>query len=114
VADGRKDDKGDIEQELARARQARVEGNEGRARVCARRAAGLAIRAYDQRREGKQWDGDALTQLKRLQNDRAAPEGVRAAAARLTTKVDFDHRLPFAEDPVEDARGIIAFVNNAV
>ncbi len=114
MADGRRDDEGRIEQELARARQARVEGKEGRARVCARRAAGLAIRAYYQRREGRQWGGDALTQLKRLQDDRVVPEGVRAAAARLTTKVDFDHRLPFAADPLEDAQGIIAFVNSAV
>ncbi|NUM48429.1 MAG: hypothetical protein HUU38_27285, partial [Anaerolineales bacterium] len=35
--------------ELQRGQQARAEGNEGMARVCARRAAGEVIRAYYQR-----------------------------------------------------------------
>lgn len=105
----------DIEGELAQAQLAREQGNEGQARVCARRAAGLAIRAYYQRRDGgdasiAHWGGDAMTQLKRLQADEAVPESVRQAAMRLTTKVDLDHKLPFEDDLVEDARGIIEFV----
>lgn len=111
---GRADETHHLEQELTRAQQARAEGNEGRARVCARRAAGLAIRAYYQRRDGIQWGGDAMTQLKRLQNDEAVPEAIRAAAVRLTTVVDFDHKLPFEEDPVEDARGVVEFVAKAI
>jgi HEPN domain-containing protein len=106
-------DEARLERELARAEQARAAGQIGQARVCARRAAGLAIRAYYRRREGVGWGGDALTQLRRLQRDAAVPEPVRAAAARLTTKVNFDHSLPFTEDPIEDARGIIGFVNGA-
>lgn len=102
-------DLGKIERELIQARQAQAEGNPGKARVCARRAAGLAIRAYYQRREGPGWGGDAMTQLKRLQADESVPEPVRQAAARLTTKVDLEHTLPFEEDPVEDARGIIRY-----
>lgn len=106
-----------IERELQHALAAQAQGNDGEARVCARRAAGWAIRAYYQRRDDPvgrlQWGGDAMTQLKRLQNDAAVPESVRAAAARLTTKVDFDHKLPFEEDAVEDARGIIRFVRDA-
>jgi len=100
-----------IEAELLQARQAREKGNEGQARVCARRAAGRAIRAWYQKREGAGWGGDALKQLKRLQADATVPETVRRAAARLTTKVDFEHRLPFEDDPIEDARRIIAFVS---
>lgn len=96
-----------IEQELTQARRAREAGNEGQARVCARRAAGLAIKAWYQRRDGPGWGGDALTQLKRLQGDESVPEHIRQAAMRLTTKVDFEHKLPFEEDAVEDARGII-------
>jgi hypothetical protein len=97
----------DIEFELARAREARAAGHEGRVRVGARRAAGRAIRAYYRRRDGLRWSGDALTQLKRLQTDEAVPGSVRQAAARLTTVVDLDHHLPFAQDPLEDARTII-------
>jgi hypothetical protein len=90
-----------IAAELAQAQIARASGNEGRARVCARRAAGAAIREWDGRR------GDALKQLGRLRSDGLAPENVRAAARRLTAKVDEDHTLPFAEEPLEDARLII-------
>jgi hypothetical protein len=92
-----------IERELAQAQRARAAGNEGRARVCARRAAGWAIRAWYQRRGDARWRGDALTQLKRLQADEAAPQPIRAAAERLTATVDFDHALPFEADALEDA-----------
>jgi hypothetical protein len=102
-----------FEVELTRAVQAQLEGNPGKARVCARRAAGWATRAYYRRVDDPHWGGDAMTQLKRLQNDAAVPEPVRAAAARLTTKVDFDHTLPFAADAVEDARGIIHYLRDA-
>ncbi|MGH2523812.1 MAG: hypothetical protein ACRDH2_15005, partial [Anaerolineales bacterium] len=63
-----------IEKELARAQEAREAGNEGQARVCARRAAGLAIRAWYQQRDGPGWGGDAMKQLGRLQADERVPE----------------------------------------
>lgn len=100
----------DIETELAQARQARQSGNAGQTRVCARRAAGIAIREWYRRRGESAWGGDALKQLKRLQTEATAPEAVRKAAERLTTKVDFDHKVPFEDDPIEDARKIIAFL----
>jgi len=103
----------EIETELAQAQKAREAGNEGQARVCARRAAGIAIREWYKRRLGSGWHGDALKQLQRLQTDALAPENVRAAAQRLTTKVDFDHTLPFENDPIEDARRIIEFTGGA-
>jgi len=101
---------GRIEAEMRAAEAAWGAGNPGRARVCARRAAGLAIRAWYQRREGAGWGGDAMKQLVRLRADPAAPGPVRQAAARLTTQVDRQHQLPFDERPIEDARRIVAFV----
>jgi len=101
----------DIEAELAQAQKAREAGNEGQARVCARRAAGIATREWYRRRLGPGWHGDALKQLQRLQEDVLVPERVREAARRLTTRVDFDHTLPFEDDPIEDARGIVEFVS---
>ena len=35
-----------VREELLLAKQSRLEGNEGRARVCARRAAGTAVKLY--------------------------------------------------------------------
>ncbi|MCC7360795.1 MAG: hypothetical protein IT317_15035 [Anaerolineales bacterium] len=98
--------------ELARGRAAQAAGLPGRARVCARRAAGLALKAWFQARSGEAWGGDAMKQLKRAQAEPAAPEAVRAAAERLTTKVDYDHALPFADDPLVDAELIIAFARS--
>lgn len=98
-----------IEAELQAAEMAQEAANDGRARVCARRAAGLAIRAWYQQQEGPAWSGDAMKQLVRLRADAAVPPKVRQAAVRLTTKVDFDHTLPFDDDPVEDARSIIRY-----
>ena len=99
-----------IEAELTLARQAQAAANPGRARVCARRAAGWAVRAWYEARAGSARQGDALKQLRRLAADAAVPEPVRAAAVRLVTKVDVDHTLPFDDDPVVDARLIIAYV----
>jgi hypothetical protein len=99
-----------IEAELKQAEAARASGNLGRMRVCARRAAGIAIRAWYRKRLGSGWGGDAMKQLQRLQADATVPETIRAAARRLTTKVDLDHKLPFEDNAVEDARGIVAYV----
>jgi hypothetical protein len=100
-----------VEKELAQAHALRAAGNEGRARVCARRAAGIALREWYKRRLGSGWHGDAVKQLQRLQADAFAPGKVREAARRLTTRVDFDHTLPFEDDPLEDARGSVEFVS---
>ncbi len=99
-----------IQSELEQARMAQQSGNIGKARVRARRAAGRAICAWYERRLEIGWRGDALKQLHHLRSDGLAPEPVREAARRLMTKVDFDHRLPFDDDPLEDARAIIEFV----
>ena len=100
-----------IEAELALGRGSAA-GNPGRARVCARRAAGWAIEAWYQAREGPGWRGDAMKQLARLHADEAAPEALRAAAERLSTKVDQDHRLPFENDALEDAGTIISWLKD--
>jgi hypothetical protein len=81
--------------------------NPGKARVCARRAAGWAIQAWYQAREGPGWSGDAMKQLNRLRTDPAVPQAPRAAAERLSTKVDREHRLPFEEDALDDASLIV-------
>ncbi len=47
----------DVETELARARKACEAGNEGQARMCARRAAGIATREWYKRRAGSGWRG---------------------------------------------------------
>lgn len=98
-----------IDLELHRGREAEAAGNPGRMRVCARRAAGLALRGYFQQRGEPGWGGDALTTLTRATTDPALPPAIRAAATRLTTVVNHDHALPFPEHPLDDAQAIVAF-----
>ncbi len=71
-------------------------------RVCARRAAGIAIR------ESKGERGSAVEQLRTLARDESAPESIRQAAERLGAAVQKDHTLPFDENPIQDAERIVA------
>lgn len=90
-----------IQAELAYARVAREHGKEGRARVCARRAAGWAISAHYPELPPR----SAITLLRWLESN--GPDELRAAAARLVVGVNQDHQLPHAEDPLDDAELIV-------
>jgi len=96
-----------IEVELELAQAARGVGNEGRARVCARRAAGLAAGAYLERHAGNPSGRNAHEALRHLARLESLPDSLRAAARRLTVRVDQDFKLPHAQDPLEDARTLI-------
>jgi len=97
-----------VEAELRAAESARTAGNEGRARVCARRAAGLAAGAYLTGRGQPARGASAYDRLRRLESAAGLAEDLRRAAARLTARVDAHHRLPHEQDPLEDARLLIA------
>ena len=93
--------------ELQAAEAARRAGNEGRARVCARRAAGLAAGEYLERAGFESGSSSAYEQLRRLERSPQLPLELRQAAARLTARVTEAHALPHPEDPLDDARQLI-------
>ena len=97
------DSRARIEAELADARVARKNGREGRARVCARRAAGWAIAAHypDSRQRG------AYSHLRWLESNAKVSQELRSAAGRLTVQIAEDHELPHSEDPLLDAEIIV-------
>ena len=98
----------EIQNELDRAQKALAENNEGKVRVCARRAAGAAVREWMAACiQPPAWGQTAVAQLRAMAADRSLPEAIREAAKRLSTTVDHDHKLPFAEHPLDDARLII-------
>jgi hypothetical protein len=88
---------------MDKARAWRAAGNEGRARVCARRAAGFALAAS----AGITGRPNAYESLRRAARAPALSDAVREAAARLCVRVTEAHRLPHLEDPLEDARLIV-------
>ena len=96
-----------VEEELCQASHWRTEGNEGRARVCARRAAGWAVGNYRRRSSHVDVDDDAYKHLIWLKDQADKDQHLREAADRLCTKVREDFELPHDEDPLEDARVII-------
>ena len=101
-----------IEQELAAAETARQNSNDGKARVCARRAVALATEAWLARLPLPRWRGDAMKHLRQIQQDASFPLPIRKAAERLTTSVTRQRTAPFTADPVADAKLIIAHLSS--
>jgi hypothetical protein len=90
--------------ELQRAESARLSGNEGRARVCARRAVGVAIREY-YRRSGEDLPGaSAYNHLRRLVEEDRLPPQVRQVAGHFLVRINEEHALPIPADLLAEAR----------
>lgn len=101
------DRRGQIAEELEAALRARRGGNEGKARVCARRAAGWAVGyAFEDTFAGKP-TANAYLLLQWLADHQGAAPDLRSAADRLTARIDEEHELPYPEDPLEDANLIV-------
>jgi hypothetical protein len=103
-------DQGDYEQieaELARAEASRLDGFEGRARVCARRAAGIAIRAYAQEHQIDLPQVSAYDLLVALEQLPGTPDEARQAARLLTERVDVDYTLPSDADLIAECRRLV-------
>ena len=96
-----------IDLEFATAREAMRSGNDGKVRVCSRRAAAIAIRYWLQSHPTKDWGVDAMNQLRNLQLDERFPQRIRDAARRLTTTITKQFKSPFGSNPIEESRIII-------
>jgi hypothetical protein len=98
--------KSKIAQELARGAAARGQGLEGRARVCARRAAGAAVREYLEQRGLDAPGPSAYDLLAYLQGYAGVSEAIRRAAGHLMARVDEDFSLPADVDLLAEAAGL--------
>ena len=101
----------EVEQELAKAATGLREGNDGLARVCARRAVALGAQAWGKRGSRKAWPADAMNQLRKIQEEETFPLWVREAAQRLLTKATQRDQAPVSKDPIADARLILAHLD---
>ena len=99
-----------IIQELAAAKAAQQDGNDGKARVCARRAVAYATEAWLARLPVPRWQGDAMAHLRQIQRDLSFPLSLRKAAERLSTSVARQHTAPFTADPYADAKLLVAYL----
>ncbi len=96
----------EIQAEFERAERARARGNEGQARVCARRAAGIAAREYLARRGTPPRTSSAYDVLRLLAEDPTVPTNVKESALRLTLRVDEEFKLPADIDLLEEAKKV--------
>lgn len=101
-----------IENEIQNARAARTNGNEGRARVCARRAAGIGLREYFVKHS---LPVDGLSGYQLLQafiNLPDIPTSVRQNAINLTSRVTESFQLPDNIDLISDALSLCNYLEN--
>lgn len=93
-----------IQKEFATAEGARARGNEGQARVCARRAAGIAIREYLTRQGIQPPSASAVDLLHLLKDDPALSPDVKLIIDHLTLRVTEEFKLPVDADLVAEAK----------
>lgn len=93
-----------IAHELERAEKSRLAGNEGQARVCARRAAGIAVREYLGRRGLPTRAPSAYALLGLIADLPDTPPDAKQAAVMLTLRVTESFTLPVDADLLEEAR----------
>lgn len=86
------------------AKEARTKNNEGRARVCARRAAGIAIRDYLTRRGTRIPSASAYDLLNLLKEDALLPPNLKLVADHLTVRVTEEFKLPVEADLIAEAQ----------
>jgi HEPN domain-containing protein len=90
--------------EFEKAGQARARGNEGQARVCARRAAGIAVREYLTRRGIRPPSVSAYDLLNLLKDDPGLSPELKRIADHLTVRVTEEFKLPVDADLVAEAQ----------
>ena len=90
--------------EFDRAVQARARGNEGQARVCARRAAGIAIRQHLTRQGIRPPSSSAYDLLNLIKDDPHLSPDLKQIAEHLTLRVTEEFKLPVDADLVAEAR----------
>jgi hypothetical protein len=93
-----------LRNEFEKAQQARINKNEGQARVCARRAAGIAIRDYLSRKGTKVPNMSAYDLLNLLKEDALLPLNLKLIVDHLTVRVTEEFELPFDADLVAESR----------
>jgi len=96
-----------IEAELSRAMQARASGLEGQARVCARRAAGLAIRSYLEDRGETVLSSSVMDVLEFFRTRSEISPRMRATAEHLLTRVNQNYSLDIPVDLIAETRWLV-------
>lgn len=93
-----------FQKEISRAENARLAGNEGMARVCARRAAGIVIGEYLRRQGSPAATPGAYDRLKILAERPDVSAQTREVSRHMLLRITPEHELPVEADLVAEAR----------
>jgi RNA 3'-terminal phosphate cyclase len=93
-----------FDQEMEQAEAARASGNEGRARVCARRAAGIVIREYFSRLGIPFAPHSAYQNIHYLSLYQDTTPQVRQVAGHFLERINPEHELPIDAYLIAEAR----------
>ena len=99
--------KQDVEAELQAASLARSNGLEGRARVCARRAAALALQGWAEKNGYARPTGNVMDTLSICHNLPELPVPVVGIIDHLLMRVSSDYTLPDGVDLLDETRQLI-------
>ena len=99
-------------EEIQRAENARNAGNEGMARVCARRAAGVVAGEYLRIQGIPLSDPSAYVRLKVLQHLPQTPAPVKDIVDHFLIRINPDHNLPVQADLIAEARWLASELLN--
>jgi uncharacterized protein (UPF0147 family) len=99
----------EVKSELELAVEVRSTGNEGKARVHARRAAGWAIRSWYARQGCRKKGQSAFSYLQSVSNDSSVPGHIREAVSHLILRITVHHELPIETDILDDARLVVRY-----
>jgi hypothetical protein len=92
-----------FDNEIDQALAARAIGNEGKARVCARRAVGIVIGEFLKQHQLPDPGPSAYERLKYLNNSPGIDQELQSIAAHFILRIDYDHNLPVSADLVAEA-----------
>jgi hypothetical protein len=92
--------------EIDHAEKARAEGNEGRARVCARRAVGIVLGEYFRRNQFTFESPSAYDRLRFAEKMPDIPSGLLAMFQHFLIRVSPDYTLPVESNLIAEARQI--------
>jgi len=101
-----------LRKEFEKAQQARISKNEGQARVCARRAAGIAARDYLTRNGTQVPNMSAYDLLNLLKEDTNLSPDMQLIVDHLTVRVTEDFELPIDADLIAEARVLCDWLLN--
>jgi len=93
-----------FEREVDRGEAARASGNEGMARVCARRAAGVVVEEFLRRNGQELHNPSAYDHLRYLYGLPNISADVLNVAEHLLTRITPEHTLPMEADLLAEAR----------